>query len=422
MPLPKAKKGAADDCLTLPRPIIYALYFSEPEQLTRVYRCITSWQWTTLTGLHMASYDPAKIHSISCQFHIYGDLHHVEPCKIGHINETYIATYMQGGSRIRYVHQRLNTDVFRQPSAVMDNILRVTRHQRAKLEGSGTTDISRRILTVVPARDGSPLHRTASGEYWRTFVFVEGARTFESVESPAQAYQAGLAFGQFQAQLADLPSPRLADTIPHFHNSRHRFDALIAAVQADTHNRAQAARTEIDFAMKRQNWVDVILKGMAKGHLPERVTHNDTKFNNVMLDPESQTAMCVVDLDTVMPGCALYDFGDMVRTTTSPTLEDELDLSKVHIRMPLFKKLCEGYLKGCMGMLNKHERSLIAFSGKLMTFTIGLRFLTDYLSGDIYFRVHRPNHNMDRTRTQFRLVESIERNEEAMQGFSATLP
>jgi hypothetical protein len=370
----------------------------------------------------MSSYDPAKINAISRQFHIYGDLHHVEPCKIGHINETYIATYIQGGSRIRYVHQRLNTDVFRQPVAVMDNILRVTRHQRAKLERSGTTDISRRILTVVPAHDGSPLHCTASGEHWRTFVFVEGVRTFESVESPAQAYQAGLAFGQFQAQLADLPNPRLADTIPHFHNSRRRFDLLVAAVHADTHNRAQAARAEIDFAIKRQKWVDVILKGMAKGHLPERVTHNDTKFNNVMLDPGTQTAMCVVDLDTVMPGCALYDFGDMVRTTTSPTVEDELDLSKIYVRMPLFKKICEGYLKGSSGMLNKHERSLIAFSGKLMTFTIGLRFLTDYLSGDTYFRVHRPNHNLDRTRTQFRLVESIEKNEEAMQAFSETLP
>ena len=369
----------------------------------------------------MSSYDPTKIHAISRQFHIYGDLHHVEPCKIGHINETYIATYVQGGTRIRYVHQKLNTHVFKQPEAVMDNILRVTRHQRAKLEAMGIPDISRRVLTVVPAHDGTPLYRTPSGEPWRTFVFVEGTRTFESVESPAQAYQAGLAFGRFQAQLADIPKPRLAETIPHFHDTRRRFDALLAAIKSDSHNRAATASPDIAFALDRQKWVDVILKGMAKGTLPERVTHNDSKFNNVMLDSTTHEAVCVVDLDTVMPGCALYDFGDMVRTTTSPTMEDELDLAKVHVRMPLFRRLCQGYLDGTAGMLGKHERSLIAFSGKLMTFTIGLRFLTDYLGGDTYFRVHRPQHNLDRARTQFRLVESIEKNEEAMQKFADSL-
>ena len=369
----------------------------------------------------MSSYDPSKIHAISRRFHIYGDLHHVEPCKIGHINETYIATYAQGGSRIRYVHQKLNTGVFRQPDAVMDNILRVTRHQRAKLEAADAKDISRRVLTVVPAQDGSPLHRTPEGEHWRTFVFVEGVRTFESVESPAQAYQAGLAFGRFQGQLADMPKPRLAETIPHFHDARRRIDALLAAVRADTHNRAGEASAEISFAIDRQKWTDVILKAMAKGQIPERVTHNDTKFNNVMLDNLSHDAMCVVDLDTVMPGSALYDFGDMVRTTTSPTMEDELNLSKVHVRMPLFQKLCQGYLEGAGSMLNKHERALIAFSGKLMTLTIGIRFLTDFLSGDTYFRIHRPNHNLDRTRTQFRLVQSLEKNEEEMQRFADSI-
>ena len=376
---------------------------------------------TPCTRSSMSSYDPSKIHAVSKQFRIYGDLHHVEPCKIGHINETYIASYRQGGTNIRYIHQRLNTHVFRHPEAVMENILRVTRHQRAKLEAAGAPDISRRVLTVVPANDGSPLHRSPSGEHWRTFVFVEGVRTHESVKSPDQAYQAGLAFGRFQSQLDDLPKPRLADTIPHFHDSRRRFDALMTAIKNDSHNRASAAAPEIEFATARQKWVDIILKGMAKGQIPERVTHNDTKFNNVMLDAQSNHAMCVVDLDTVMPGCSLYDFGDMVRTTTSPTLEDELDLSKVHVRMPLFKKLCQGYLEGAGDILNKQERALLAFSGKLMTFTIGLRFLTDFLSGDTYFRVHRPNHNLDRARTQFHLVKSIEENEESMQKYADSL-
>ena len=366
----------------------------------------------------MASYDLSQLRDITRHFQIYGDLQHVEPCKIGHINETYIATYHQGGSRVRYIHQKLNTEVFKDPDAVMSNIQRVTRHQREKLEQAGQSDISRRVLTVVPSIAGAPHHKTGAGQYWRTFVFVEGVRSFESVTLPPQAYEAGRAFGEFQTQLSDLPGERLAETIPFFHHSRRRFDAMTAAANADVCQRTGEAAAEIEFAQDREKMVDVILKAMAKRQIPERVTHNDTKFNNVMLDAVTEQAKCVVDLDTVMPGCALYDFGDMVRTTTSPTLEDELDLSKVQMRMPLFRQLCRGYLEAAGPMLNKHERALIAFSGKLMTFTIGLRFLTDYLNGDTYFRVHRPNHNLDRARTQFKLVESIEKQEEAMQKFA----
>jgi len=246
---------------------------------------------------------------------------------------------------------------------------------------------------------------------------VEGVQTFESVQTPAQALQAGRAFGEFQSLLVDLPGGRLAETIPDFHNTRRRFEALQAAIKSDHFNRAQFAKPDIEFALKHESVADVILQAMAKGKIPERITHNDTKFNNVMLDTKSGQAMCVVDLDTVMPGCALYDFGDMVRTTTSPTLEDERDLSKVKMQMPMFKKLAEGYLSAGSKFLTKNEKALIAFSGKLITFEIGLRFLTDYLAGDTYFRIHRPGHNLDRCRTQFRLVESIERQEEAMQKF-----
>ena len=186
-------------------------------------------------------------------------------------------------------------------------------------------------------------------------------------------------------------------------------------------NRAAHAKKEIEWACAHETLCDVILRAMSSKRIPERITHNDTKFNNVMLDIETGKAMCVVDLDTVMPGCALYDFGDMVRTTTSPTLEDELDLSRVQMRMPMFKALCRGYLENAANFLNKHERALIAFAGKLITFTIGIRFLTDFLNGDTYFRVHRPMHNLDRARTQFRLVESIERQEAAMQKFADAL-
>lgn len=363
-------------------------------------------------------YQESKLLEISRQFHIYGDLLHAEPCKIGHINETYIATYNQGGVQVRYVHQRINTNVFKDPNAVMDNFVRVTSHQRRKLTTHGARDASRRSLTVIPTRDDKPYYRNGDGECWRTLVFVEGVRTFEAVESANQAYEAGKAFGEFQGLLVDLPGKRLAETIPNFHNTRKRFEALQKAIDVDHANRAKEAKKEIEFALKQEKIVDVILSALAKGKLPERITHNDTKFNNVMLDVVTGEAMCVVDLDTVMPGCALYDFGDMVRTTTSPTLEDELDLSKVQMRMPMFKALARGYLESAGGFLTKGERSLIAFAGKLITFTIGIRFLTDYLSGDTYFRVHRPHHNLDRARTQFKLVQSIEKQEQAMQKFA----
>jgi hypothetical protein len=359
-----------------------------------------------------------RLLDISREFQIHGEILHAEPCKVGHINETYTATYDQGGTQVRYIHQRINHEVFKDPAGVMDNLLRVTTHLRRKLAKAGVKELTRRALTVVPTLDGQSFHKTREGEYWRTFVFIEKVRTFEAVETPAQAFEAGRAFGEFQSLLTDLPGKRLVETIPHFHNTRARFTALLAAVRDDKANRAAAARPEISFALKLEPIVDTVLNALAKKRIPERITHNDTKFNNVMLDLDTRKAMCVVDLDTVMPGSPLYDFGDMVRTTTSPTMEDELDLSKVRMQMPMFRQLARGYLGTAGKFLTKNERALIAFSGKLITFTIGLRFLTDFLQGDTYFRVHRPQHNLDRCRTQFRLVESIERQEEAMQKFA----
>ncbi len=363
----------------------------------------------------MAIYQEQQLQEISKQFQIYGEILHAETCKIGHINETYSATYDQGGMRVRYIHQKINKNVFKNPPAVMHNLARVSAHLRKKLEAQRPPHITRRCLTVVPTRKGDSFYVDKAGEYWRTFVFIEGINTLEAVQSPAQAYQAGHAFGEFQNLLVDLPGERLHETIPDFHNTRKRFKALQDAVQKDHVNRAQLAGPEIEFALKHEKLVDVILNAMTKGKIPERITHNDTKINNVMLDVVTGEALCVVDLDTVMPGCVLYDFGDMVRTSTSPTLEDEQDLSKIKMHMPIFEQLAEGYLSTAGQFLTKTERSLMAFSGKLITFEIGIRFLTDYLSGDTYFRIHRPGHNLDRCRTQFKLVESIEQQEEAMQ-------
>ncbi len=363
------------------------------------------------------AYQEKQLTHISKQFQIYGEIQHAETSKIGHINETYSATYNQGGTRVRYIHQKINQNVFKKPAAVMNNMMRVTSHLRKRLEEENAPDITRRSLTVVPTRAGKSFFRDGDGNFWRTFVFVEGVETFESVQTPQQAFQAGKAFGYFQSLLVDLPGERLNETIPDFHNTRKRFESLVKAVDNDHFNRAQEAVQEIQFALRRENIVNVILSAMDKKKIPERITHNDTKFNNVMLDTATGEAMCVVYLDTVMPGCALYDFGDIVRTTTSPTLEDERDLSKVKMQMPMFKKLAEGYYSTAGSFLNKQEKALVAFSGKLITFEIGIRFLTDFLSGDTYFRIHRSGHNLDRCRTQFKLVESIEQQEKAMQKF-----
>jgi hypothetical protein len=372
---------------------------------------------TMLVSLHdpVMAYQEKQLQEISKQFQIYGEILHAETFKIGHINETYSATYDQGGMRVRYIHQKINKSVFKNPASVMNNVVRVTSHIRRKLEAQNIRDVTRRSLIVIPTRDGQSYFLNGGSEFWRTFVFIEGVETFEAVQSPEQALQAGRAFGEFQRLLVDLPGDRLSETIPEFHNTRKRFAALQQAIQKDHYNRAKDARAEIEFALKHEPIVDNILNAMARRKIPERITHNDTKFNNVMLDVLTGEAMCVVDLDTVMPGCALYDFGDMVRTTTSPTLEDETDLSKVKMQMPMFKKLAEGYLATAGQFLTKTEKSYIAFSGKLITFEIGIRFLTDFLSGDNYFRIHRPDHNLDRCRTQFKLVESIEKQEAAMQ-------
>jgi hypothetical protein len=363
----------------------------------------------------MPIYQEQQLQEVSKQFQIYGDILYAEPTKIGHINETYMATYNQGGTLVRYIHQKINQMVFKDPLAVMDNLMRVTTHLRRRLEAEGARDVTRKALTIVPARDGKSYFCNGVGDYWRTFVFVERAQTFESVQTARQAYEAGRAFGRFQHLLVDLPGKRLVETIPHFHHTRRRFEALLKAVAVDQYHRAAAAAREIDFALKHENIVDVLQKALDRGEIPERVAHNDTKFNNVMLDWESGEALCVLDLDTVMPGSVLYDFGDMVRTTTSPTLEDEKDLSKVVMQMPMFEALAHGYLESAAPFLTETERSYLVFSGKLITFTIGLRFLTDFLSGDKYFRIHRPEHNLDRCRTQFRLVESIDEQEPAMQ-------
>ena len=349
---------------------------------------------------------PRHALAAASHFQFGGEVSGIAPHGNGHINDTYLVTCQSPGAPVRYILQHINRHVFRNPAAVMQNIERVTAHLAEQT--AGAPDAARRALTLIPARDKLNWYVDAEGETWRAYRFIENARTYETATSAQQAFQAARAFGRFQQQLATLPSPRLRETIPDFHHTPKRFAALEQAIAADMKGRAALALPEIEFARARQSIAGVLLDA----RLPERITHNDTKFNNVLLDDATGEAVYVIDLDTVMPGLALYDFGDMVRTTTSPANEDEQDLSKVAMQFPLFEALVRGYLESAGAFLTLAERQYLAFSGKLITFETGVRFLADYLAGDTYFKVHRDGHNLDRCRTQFKLVESIERQEE----------
>ncbi|MFM8715837.1 MAG: phosphotransferase enzyme family protein, partial [Spartobacteria bacterium] len=277
-------------------------------------------------------------------FRIQGSFLESTPYGGGHINDTFAAAFSQAGTRVRYIFQRINERIFTNPVALMENIQRVTEEAHRQLEIAGVPDASRRALTVLLSKEGLPYYRDGEGKYWRGYLFIEGARSYDIIKNVRQAYEAARAFGGFQGLVAALPAGRLHETIPNFHNTRSRLERLKQAVAADAKGRLSGVKAEWDFIQRREDIVDRLLDLCAKGEIPERVTHNDTKLNNVMIDDATETGVCVVDLDTVMPGLALYDFGDMVRTATSPALEDEPDVSKVRMQMPMFEALVSGYL------------------------------------------------------------------------------
>jgi hypothetical protein len=342
-------------------------------------------------------------------FAVEGVLVDIAPYGSGHINDSYRAVFERGGRRERFLLQRINTHIFHDPAALMENIERVTTHIAVKMPGQA--DGSRRVLTLLRARDGGPMQEDEDGDFWRMYRFIEGARSYDVVESAAQGYEAARAFGEFQRKLADLPAPRLNETIPDFHNTPKRLAALKRAAELDALGRAGEAEREIEFVLARES----VTRLLVDAGLPERVTHNDTKINNVLLDERSGKGICVIDLETVMPGLAPYDFGDMVRTMSCRAAEDEQDLARVRIEMKMFEALARGYLSVAGEFLTDAEKGKLVEAGRVITLEQGIRFLTDYLEGDRYYKVHRAGHNLARARAQFRLVESIEEQAVAME-------
>jgi hypothetical protein len=357
------------------------------------------------------------VSKIGDQFAIGGDFVSGEEVHSGHINSTYRATYrLPDSTELRYIFQAINRNVFKDPYAVMRNVERVTRHINSRVLRL-KKDLGGQTLNLTPARSGDFWIEDDDGAVWRCYNFIEGCVTYDVVENTRQAYQAARAFGSFQDLVSDLESSEVVETIPDFHNTRKRFARLMEAAAADPYRRLEGVRAEFDFIRAREAFTGVLLDLAGDGFLPLRVTHNDTKINNVMIDAASDEAVCVIDLDTVMPGLALYDFGDLMRSATSPAAEDERDLSKVRMQMPMFEALVEGYLDAAGDFLCEAETAHLVDGGKLMTLEVGIRFLTDHLEGDLYFKTQRPGHNLDRCRTQLKLVERIEEVEAEMNAF-----
>jgi hypothetical protein len=340
-------------------------------------------------------------------FAIDGECAQVAPLKRGHIHDTLVGTWRTSAGTKRFVHQRVNTQVFRDPALLMRNWLRVTEHVRTALAREGRSELERRCLRLVPARGGAPCHTDESGAVWRSFAFIEGARSVDVAEGPAQAQEAARAFGAFAAQLADLDAATIGESIPRFHDFGHRVATFEAAVAEDAHARARAAAETIERMRREVERVDRALTSAGAGALPLRIVHNDCKLNNVLFDDATGEGLCVIDLDTVMPGSVLADFGDLARTAACPAPEDETDLSRVRVDDALYAALVRGYLAGTGALLEPVEIALLPLAGPLIALETGVRFLTDHLAGDVYFRIHRPGHNLDRARVQLRLTEQL---------------
>lgn len=338
-----------------------------------------------------------------------------EPIKCGNINDTYMAVFRDGSGQInQYILQRINHNVFKEPYKLMENVTAITRHIRKKVIKQGG-DPSRETINYIPTIKGEYIHKCVQGNYWRAYNYIDDARTYQVVEDPIHLYNAGKAFGRFQRFLSDFPAKNLFNTIPDFHNTPKRFKVLLEAIDRDAKGRVNSVQKEIDFIKEREPKLSLVAGLLESGQLPLRVTHNDTKFNNVLIDNKSGEGICVIDLDTVMPGSSLYDFGDSIRSGANTAEEDEQDVSKISMDLGLFEEFTRGYLELTSGFLTPLEIKYLPFSAILITLELGMRFLTDYINGDVYFKINYADHNLVRTRAQFKLVSDMESKYEKME-------
>ena len=348
-----------------------------------------------------------KVHEAIDGFKLPGELKECIRYGSGHINDTYRLTYETPQGTKRYILQRMSKSIFKKPVELMENVSGVTAWLRKKIIENGG-DPERETLTLVKSNDGLPYFVDSTGEYWRVYLFIEGATCYDAVKDDNDFYQSAVAFGHFQRLLADYPAETLHETIKDFHNTPDRLEKFKKAVAEDICGRAASVQKEIDFILEREELTHALSDLQLDGRLPLRVTHNDTKLNNIMIDDETGKAICVIDLDTVMPGLTANDFGDSIRFGASTALEDEQDLSKVSCDLHLFDVYARGFIEGCGGALTDLEIDMLPMGAILMTFENGIRFLTDHLEGDHYFHIHREGHNLDRCRTQLTLVKDMQ--------------
>ncbi len=353
-----------------------------------------------------------NLKEIFAQFTAEGTFLSGEPYGSGHIHDTFLVKTAEE-EKDDYILQRLNNKIFKNIPELQDNIERVTIHLRKKLLAVPGADVKRECLTLIPALNGKTWIIDSDGDYWRMYIFITRHRSYNIVDTEGKAFEGGKAIGRFQAMLADLPGKPLFETIPYFHDIERRLDTFDRKIKENPAGRVEKVRPEIDFILARADKMKIILQLGREGKIPVRITHNDTKFNNILLD-EDDKALCVIDLDTVMPGFVHYDFGDSIRTVANNAAEDEKDLSMVTMNIKLFESYAQGYLSEAKNTLNDVEKEYLAFAPLLITYTIALRFLTDHIDGDNYFKIHHENHNLQRARAQFRLVESMEEQYGAM--------
>ncbi|MEF9960006.1 MAG: aminoglycoside phosphotransferase family protein [Niameybacter sp.] len=331
----------------------------------------------------------------------------------GHINDTYLVNFQKDEVVIPYILQRINHQIFKNPEALMHNIVAVTSFLKEKITLRGG-DVNRETLNVIPTKEGAFYYKDGLGNYWRSYAFLTDTICYEILDNPELFYQSAYAFGNFQKLLSDYPADTLSETIPDFHNTPVRFQTFVEAVKADVCGRAHLVQEEINFVMEREAFTHILTDKLLKGDLPLRVTHNDTKLNNSMFDTATNKPICIIDLDTVMPGLSVNDFGDSIRFGATTGAEDEPDLTKVNFDLNLFESYTKGFLEGCGGNLTEEEINMLPIGAMTMTLECGMRFLTDYLQGDTYFHVHRDGHNLDRCRTQFKLVSDMEKHFDTM--------